>query len=143
MFGAHAEGFIGILRPGVLCFHIEPQSCNILFFSQMLYMTIHIPENTPAAVFRDHINRLEPPYHAVAPVAPLVRDKKRCNHGAVILSATKSSPLPVIQIYVSPLVTVYSLSFISSVSHAIFSWKSITTSASSGFAFRIEWYVLY
>ncbi len=74
---AHAELLIDLLGAGVAFLHVETQAADVMArFGQGLYMVEELLEDTATASFRDHINALDPPDIAVAPIAPLVGDEQ-------------------------------------------------------------------
>ena len=71
----HAERRVGFLRGGIIAFDVEAEPADRGFlFGEFLDARVQFPVQPLATVLGAHVNALDPPEHAVTPVAPLGSD---------------------------------------------------------------------
>src|SRR5262245_57501442 len=83
VLSVHAEPGVDLLGNRVTPVDIQADTTNAIIGSrQILKVGVESGINSLTTTLRDHIDALNPPHDAVAPVAPLIRDQSRSDNVA-------------------------------------------------------------
>src|SRR5258708_10547761 len=78
VLAVHAEARVNLLRGNVAAIDVETDAAYArIRVDDLLHVLVQACVDSLASIFRAHVDALNPPDNAVAPVAPFVRDEQR------------------------------------------------------------------